>query len=404
MGKKFGKVLVFLVILALLGGSAYFTCDYMQNPAEYDALVTKLQDKMTGGDQVPIEEVSPGKTVTLSRSLENSGLPYTPYLCSPWEFFGNQDPLVLCYGKDIGGDLPIPVVKNAAYTLELRRLQIRMPNNAMTDVTAFTEPQYENSCILLQQQALRDLPEGEYFLLADYLTSEGETQYYSYGLMLTEQTTFNSDQRGLLNIATEGNWIMNDLEDPSDITFTLINPGDDPVRAVTEGNSPIDPANYTISPRGDQVTLKKEYLSTSRLGSMSVYGFRLASGETLSMREEMVATVKGDSIERLTYQGENTYSHRAGGDFRVPFDPGDASRIMMVKLADFGIDDGLIFEDRLPKGQGSAHIDVENMVVIIPGDEMQALIPQKAPYCITVGYLYQDSFWTQDDFLFYVTD
>ena len=153
------------------------------------------------------------------------------------------------------------------------------------------------------------------------------------------------------------------------------------------------------------MTLTKEYLSTLPLHSGIVFNFRLANGDTLSTPEYVVGTVDGDSLHRLTFLPESdVYSLSAGGDYLVPLDTGDASMIVMVKMADYGREDGLIFEDWLSPKSPSPSYDADTQTVVIPEETLQGLKPQDAYYCITVGYLLDDQLFMQDSLLFHITE
>ena len=104
--KKFLKVIFTLLLLGLLGGSGYIMYDYMQNPQKYDEFAQMFEDKITGKDKIVIEEVSPFITPEMTLTLENSSYEGESYVFH--EEFQPDKPIVMCYGKDMGGNIYIP--------------------------------------------------------------------------------------------------------------------------------------------------------------------------------------------------------------------------------------------------------------------------------------------------------
>jgi len=101
--KKIFKVIFTLIALALLAGAGYVMYDYYQNPEDYDEIAQAFQDKATGKDKIVVEEVSPFITPEMTLSLDGTPYEGMSFLYHP--DFHPEDPIILCYGKDKGGDL-----------------------------------------------------------------------------------------------------------------------------------------------------------------------------------------------------------------------------------------------------------------------------------------------------------
>ena len=210
--KKLGKALMIILMVCLLAVSVFWVWDYSRDPQKYDALMESFKDFVLGEGNFETETVSPLQEISMSYSIGDL-MPDYRYAAQVDQYSFPESPgaLVLCYGKDIGGDLYFPIPRAAGVTTELQKLRLFAPGRRITDLTESARNVPEEYLVTLSEAALAPLEPGEYFLLTDFKVSDGSLWKHSIGLSVSETTTCNSLQRGIINQSDESGWILNDL-------------------------------------------------------------------------------------------------------------------------------------------------------------------------------------------------
>lgn len=405
MKKIIRDIAKFMLILLLLGAVAtggYYGYDYFLNPDKYSDVERELRTKLL------LEEVSPFVTPEMTLTLEN-----TPYSAESWVFSDELDhskPIIMCYGKDMGGNIYVP---RNYHTLQTASLYVG-PGVPEQDITEYVTQNFDYKCIEISEELLMSLDAGEYYIVCYFITEEGEGPYPALiPLILEEETTFNSEQRGYVNYSDEYGWYLNDLYDVKDITFTFYNLGDNPIKAFAEvvqvgirkDYIRLDPDDYEINERGDTVTLKKEYLKHRKVNSTSEYAAILTNGDKLGMNYNVVGTVKGDSLQRLTITGPETYSRSAGGDYVATFELNMCDSIYSVGFSHFFYEGGenVIFDERDGAGDIGKYLNLSDCTITIPEEIMQTIEPNSGNSDIHIGY-FIDDVWFDAFLTFNVVD
>lgn len=397
--KKIFKFIFSLLLIALLAGSGYIMYDYSQNPEKYDEFTQMFQDKITGKDKIAVEEVSPFVTPEMTLSLENS-----PYQNESFVFCEESDeskPVIMCYGKDMGGNL---YISRNFHTLQSASLYAG-PNVPERDISEFVTQNWEMKRIEVQEELLMELDPGEYYIVCYFLTEEGEGPYPAMiPLILEEETTFNTTQRGFVTYGDEFAWIVNDLEHSKEITLTFYNLGDNPIRTLLLSSevggsylaAEVAPEDYEINDRGDTVTLKKEYLQRQTVNKYNRYAVRLANGDVLDMGWTVVGTVKGDSLKRLTISGPGTYSLSKGGDYVATYELNLCDSIYSCYLEYYPpYEEKITYFDEILAGENTGeYLDMESKTITIPEKIMKQLTPDSERTTdIGIGYFINNSWF-----------
>ena len=405
--KKLIKVLFSFLMLALLGGSGYIMYDYTKNPEKYDEFSKKFQDKITGKENIPVEEVSPFVTPEMTLTLENS--PYEGEAYVAHEDYAPDKPLIMCYGKDMGGNIYVPRNFHVYQSASL----YSGPDVPERDITEYVSQNIEFKCIEISEELLMSLEAGEYYIVAEFMTEEGWLYPALIPLIVEEETTFNSVQSGVIVYGDEYFCVTNDIENPKEISFTFYNLGDNPIRALvlpsdigngylyTEAN----PDDYYINERGDTVTLKTEYLQSLIVNTKNRYAVRLANGEVLTMESMEVCTVRGDSLNPLVISGPDTYSLSKGGDYVATYEPNLCDSIYSCGFDHFPVDrEGFNLFDETLRGEDiGIYLDMDTQTITIPEEIMKQIPPNDGNSCIYIGYYIKDC-WFDAHLIIQVTD
>lgn len=394
--KKIFQVLFTLFLIALLVGAGYVMYDYSQNPGDYDDFAKLFHDKATGKDKIVVEEVSPFVTPNMTLTLENS--PYEGSYFLHHEDFKPMEPVVLCYGKDMGGTLYIPDFNGdlAPDTVQ-KAILYGGPGMAERDITQYVTHRAELRRLEVREELMKSLAAGEYYIILDFWDVRNQfVNRTAAAVILEEETTFNSTQRGFLTYGDEFAWIVNDLDDPKEISFTFYNLGDNPIRSlqlVSENagsylTTDADPDHYYINERGDTVTLKVEYLQQMQVNTIKKLGVRLANGDVLDMGWTVLGTVRGDSLQRLTIKGPDTYSLSSGGDYVATYEPNQCDRMYALHMDYFSTTDpGVsIFVEYLRGEDIGTYLDMSTKTITIPAEIMQKIPPDDGTVELKIGY------------------
>lgn len=357
------------------------------DPSAYDALPTSLAELMADVKSmvntemsVSYEEVSPFETPTMTLTEEGTR----------WEngcvaYDEKGAPVIFCYGKDIGGDLKVPCEFGTNGQVTSASLYTGNTSN-MKWITPQVSYLADTQTAVVSGEYLMSLEPGEYFIILN------NTNYLP--ILITEETTFNSTQRGIAACGGENNWIINDLQDPQDITLSFYNLGDNPIRSLTElspltmSQNPaefaVDPAFYEISPDGYSVTIKQEYWEQQEAGAYVGFQVRLTNGDKVDTGYTYVGTVDGDFTGLLEITGSETYSNSKGGDFTVQYEFGLPGMIMNLHVHSDSQSD-IINEDSL-MDMASNYIDFDNFTITIPADELKPYLTVNEYFYIGIGY------------------
>lgn len=387
--KKILKAIFTLVLLGLLGGAGYIMYDYTQNPQKYDEFAQMFEDKITGKDKIVIEEVSPFITPEMTLTLENSSYEGESYVFH--EEFQPDKPIIMCYGKDMGGNIYIPRNFHVYQSASL----YSGPDVPEQDITEYVTQSVEYERMEVSEELLMSLEAGEYYIVMEFMTEEGDLYPSLVPLIVEEETTFNSNHRGFVIYADEYGCINNDLEEPKEISFTFYNLGDNPIRAMLQASQAgngyvtveLEPEDYYINERGDTVVLKTEYLQRLNVNRINRYSVRFANGEVMPLEVD-ICTVKGDSLKRLTISGPSTYSLAEGGDFVATYD---------LKIADFINSYGLLhcpmdepayhLCDEVLKGENiGKYLDMNTKTVTFPEELMKQIPPDDGNTFLFIVY------------------
>lgn len=381
----------FLITAIVLGGSAavlfavfkHYGSDPAVFLAEMKAVFGSMSEnisKMEDDSFVP-EEVLPFETpvITLTDVADN------------WEqscvaYDKNHMPVIFCYGKDLGGALAMPC--NFAEDEPLQKVGIYTGNKwDIRDITKHAIYEPLTKTITIAEAYLQTLVEGEYCLIlndgARYLP-----------LVVTEQTTFNSTQRGLAAVGNENNWIVNDLEQPQDMILSFYNLGDNTIRnlfLLTRPNPfgdpvavPLDEAYYTIAEDGRSVTILQNFLQMQSIGTFADFRVRLANGDILDTAPIHIGTVQGEVTGLMEIQGSNSYSLSKGENYTAQYQfytSGTLDYFMVTT------DSGVTLADQSLSNAGSPYIDLETQTITLPGELLQEKLTPGEGFNVYLAYV-----------------
>jgi len=320
-------------------------------------------------NNIPVESVSPFETPSMTLTAEGAQWCEN---CVAYDTNGN--PVIFCYGKDLGGDLTIPLdlgpngmLYNAGiYTGNIWDIR-------SMGLSATYLPQTKT--VVISQDYLMNLEAGEYFIVFN------NSSYAP--LLISDTTAYNSTQRGIAACGNEAGKIINDLLNPQDITLSFYNLGDNTIRSLTEVRpmatnsvkTPVDSQYYTISEDCRSVTILAAYWQQQATGSFVTFEVRLANGDSLDMGHIHVGTVEGNDTGLMELAGPAFYSVSAGGDLIITYsDLGTPTALSIYSdnRSDFVLD--------------SNFIDFDSCTITIPADVLKdRLTPGESLY-INLSY------------------
>jgi len=387
------KILWRLFILALFAAAVWIIYILFQsstNPAALDHLPADLVELLTqtqsivGTDfsqkpEIPVEEVSPFQTPVLELSIAGT----------KWE--GNSivndsagNPVVFCYSKDIGGDLHVPYYCNGETTVHSAGLF----NGNKSDVRKFTKyvsclPQ--TNTLVISEEYLMSREPGEYYIILD--------DYHYLPLIVSETTTFNSTQPGFAGQGNEFGWIINDLDDPQDITLYFYNLGDNPIRSLSQTQqlvmtpeptiTPMEEQYYTISPDGYSVTIHADYLAMQEVGYQVGFQVRLANGDTVDTGYTYIGTAQSGFTGLMEFQGEDTYSLSKGKDYTVFYTFGLSGGAMFMNVS---VDGQSPFIEENLSDFLSDYVDLDNGIITLPEEILKKNLSKGDTFRIGISY------------------
>lgn len=310
-------IVTVVVIVALFNSSTDPNAD-LEIPTSLSQLLAMFERNPENSSEgpavnIPVENVSPFETPTITLTAEGAQWCEN---CVAYDEAGN--PVIFCYGKDLGGDLAIPL--NLGDNGMLYNAGIYAGN--IWDIrpiglSATYLPQTQT--VVIAQDYLMNLEAGEYFIVFN------NSSYAP--LLISDTTAYNSTQRGIAAYGNESSRIVNDLLHVQDITLSFYNLGDNTIRSLTEvrpmattsAKTPMDSQYYTISPDCRSVTILAAYWQQQAVGSFVTFEVRLANGDSLDMGHIHVSTVEGNDTGLMELTGPALYSVSAGGDLVITY-------------------------------------------------------------------------------------
>lgn len=383
-------LIVSLLILSVLVCYTLFKAStdpeaYAKLPANLAELLDGFSTTPGGGEtsqqeDIPTETVSPFQTPSMTLTAEG-----TNWSGNCVAYDENGEPVIFCYGKDLGGDLSIPLNLGENGTLFYAGIytgniwDVRHMGNAVSYL-----PQTRTAVV--SEEYLKTLEPGEYFIVLN--------DFCYIPLLVTDETTYNSTQRGLAACGNDIGWIKNDLLNPQDITLTFYNLGDNTIRSLTEVrplamvmNYPetvMDAQYYTISPDGRSVTINTAYWQMQEVGSYVTFKVRLANGEYLDMGYINVGTVEGDYTGLMEITGNQYYSVSAGGDYTAQYRFAEGGSLLSICVYADSYPD-IIVDDNL-SDLISDYIDFESGTITLPADVLMPCLTPGEFFHIGISY------------------
>lgn len=355
------KALIFCLFIAsiLVVGAMFKSSTDPNGAIEFPSNLSSLLDMFEKNSEDPSADfepvpVSPFEKPTMTRTAEGA---YWSQSSVAYDETGA--PVIFCYGKDLGGNLAIPLnlgEYGALYSAGVC-FDTVWDIRPMLNYTSYDS---KTKTVVIAEEYLMTLEPGEYFIVLN------DSCYAP--LLVTETTTFNSTQRGFAGYGNEIGWIENDLLNVQDITLHFYNLGDNTIRSITEvtptatttEKTAIDSQFYTISPDCRSVTILAAYWQQKAAGSFVTFEVRLANGDTLDLGYIHVGTVEGDYTSLMELTGPAFYSVSAGGD-------------LVISYSDLGTPTVLsIYSDSQTDFVSDLNfIDFDSRTITVPGDMLK---------------------------------
>lgn len=374
----------FLLVFFLLFSQSTNT-DVLEKlpPAAKEAL-TQLQSMLSS--QIPSEpaftpeEVSPFGDFGFSLTAEGASWAEN---CIAQDDAGN--PIVFHYCKDMGGPLHVPYYIEAGQKLRSAGLYAGNIWNVayMTPHVSYLS---ETGTLVVAEDFLMGLEPGEYCIVLD--------EHCYFPLVIFQEHTVNSRQRGFAGSGNQVGWIVNDLDAVNEITLYFYNLGDNPIRELREikplanmmqqPESPMDPLLYTVSQDGCAVTLHTDYLAGQQAGSYVTFRVRLANGDTVDMGNVNVGTVQGSYTGLIEYTGNPSHSLSSGGDYVLSYTFPDGGAPMYLFVSDGSGENFL--EDDLSDLM-SEYVDLDSGTVTLPQALLKEHLSPGDSFHIGISYI-----------------
>ena len=418
--KKFIKNFIWLcevlILLAVSAGVIYGIYDYYTGGAEkYDKLFTQakfwvmnMKNKITGEETVELvlEEVSPSKLPEMTLSLEGTSRDDVDGNHNNVVYDEEDRRVIFVYGKDIGGDLYFPY--KLSYDERIEAAWLFTGNEEdMLDVTEYVTHDAVSGAGIVSQDFLMGLEPGEYYIFLDPVNEQGDgVGAHCVPLIIEEQTTYISTQRGFAGTSPFSDFLFNDLQSVHRITLPFYNLGDDRIVMLKEvidglpGQSTehsLSSSDYEINSVGNAVTLTEEYLSGFSVNEMRRFKVVLSSGNSLDIGYHRLFTIDGDP-DWLSASGADVYDQSEGGDFVLDIHKGWAQKYHCVSI--WG--DDLIVEELTDNNGGdNPLLDEEHDQIVIPESIMKSLDSDYG-YNLVLAYVYPGTGFINYNYGFYV--
>jgi len=295
-----------------------------------------------------------------------------------------KQPVIFCYGKDLGGNLFIPHYRDEGQ--KIHNATVYTGNQwDLRSVKKHVSHIPETQTLVIAEEYLMGLEPGEYFIILD------DSQYIP--ILVSEQTDYDTPQRGIAAQGNRNGWIVNDLENPRDITLFFYNLGKATITGVSETRQmhmlpkpteiELDSAAFSISDDGHSITLLSEYLQQQETGSYFDLKLTLSSGEMLEIRQPHIGTVQGDFDGLMQITGSDTYSLSKGGDLVLSYSFGLQG--VLENLTVSGDSAQNFIEENL-SGLTSDYIDFDSQTLTIPGELLKSYLIKDENIHVGIGY------------------
>lgn len=388
------KLLWRVLILALLAVTIWLMAAFFRTSTDPDyripvpealkPVLAQLRDAMqdlndSAGEYIP-EEVTRYQVPEMTLRAEGTKWEGSCVLSD-----ANRNPVIFCYGKDLGGDLAIPYYMEEGWKLHSAGLYTGNQwdvRNIKKHIS--TIPQ--TNTLVIAQDYLMGLECGEYFIILD------QGQYLP--LLVMEESSYCTPQRGVAAQGNQNGWIVNDLENVQDISLPFYNLGSDRIIAVAETRqmvmlpkpveSELGENSCTISEDGHSITLHADYLRQQEAGSYFDLKLQLESGDVLEVTNPHIGTAEGDFTGLMEITGKDSYSLAKGGDYTAAYSFGLEGMLMNLNVSSDSKPD-IITEDN-QSILTSDYIDFDNHTITIPEAVLQEALIQGESFHINIGY------------------
>lgn len=386
--------LLIIAITVAVCYAGYILYDSTQNPDTYARVESWVEDKIEKLPFLESLEVPVQESISLEipvMTLSDEGTNWEGQ-CVQSDTEGN--PVIFCYGKDVGGDLYASYVPHGG--VDIKKVSLYTGNKwnmaAVKDAVVY---QPVTNTVVVSEEYLMGLEPGEYFIVIEAADSKNRTASIQYlPLMVYEEFPFICAQRGLAAQGNDIGWIVSDLQNLKDITLPFYNTGNNPIVSLIQvspnmftpnpRNTPVDEKYYTISPKGNSVTIKAAFWAQQTVGSYVDFKVKLANGEMLDMNNIHVGTIEGENTGLMELDGAETYSLSKDGDYIVSYDPEDCLNINGISLYHNG---NKLIEDNDLSDYISDYIDFDRHIIIFPEEVLKENLSKGDSIHISVGYV-----------------
>lgn len=352
-------------------------------PESISVLVDKLQSAMNqlndSVDAYVPEEAATKKPPVMTLTAEGTRWEQNCILYDEL-----RQPVIFCYGKDLGGSLFIPHYRDEGQ--KIHKAAVYTGNQwDLRSVKKHVSHIPETQTLVIAEEYLMGLEPGEYFIILD------DSQYIP--ILVSEQTDYDTPQRGIAAQGNRNGWIVNDLENPRDITLFFYNLGNATITGVTEtrqlymmpkpAETELDSTAFSISDDGHSITLLTEYLQQQEAGSYFDLKLTLSNGEMLEIRQPHIGTVQGDFDGLMQITGSDTYSLSKGGDLVLSYSFGLQGVPENLTVSS---DSARNFIEENLSGFTSDYIDFDSQTITIPEALLKASLVQGEDFHVGIGY------------------
>lgn len=353
-------------------------------PESISVLADKLQNLMNqlnaSAEAYVPEEAAPKKPPVMTLTAEGTRWEKNCILYDEY-----HQPVIFCYGKDMGGSLFIPhyreegqkIHKAAVYTGN--QWDLRSVKKHVSHIP-------ETQTLVISEAYLMSLEPGEYFIILD------DSQYIP--ILVSEQTDYDTPQRGIAAQGNRNGWIVNDLENLQDITLSFYNLGNNAITGVSETRqlymlpkpteTELDSTACSIADNGHSITLLTEYLKQQKPGSYFDLKLTLSSGDTLEVTWPHIGTVQGDFDGLMQITGSDTYSLSKGGDLVLSYFFGLQGVLENLTVSSDSAQN--FIEENNLSGLTSDYIDFDNQTLTIPEELLKSSLVQGEDFHVGIGY------------------
>lgn len=257
------------------------------------------------------------------------------------------------------------------------------------------------------------------YIIKEELLSTLEKEYYHFQIYYDDETFdefgFHVEDELINNVPAEIAYrpdartgrIYNKLSDVEEMSLYFSNVGDNRIVDVLKYNEGstlglVDPDNYVISPAGNKITFKKEYLQTLKPNTKMEYGVRLADGKSVYQPWINFWTIE-DEWSGCVFKDVKDYALSEGGDYVINLKRNDIQKILMFKILnkeDENIE--YLFID-IPDWHGHEYMEKFGNTITIPEDVMKTLpVDEELTLFLYYYFDYDNNVWCDERVTFKV--